>query len=263
MGGALILLVHLPSARCSSPTCESRVVWVALLMTFGYGFIGFLDDWLKLSKRNSKGLAGPQEDGAADVLLPGRDLRPSLRLDDGGRLLAPTLLIDTRLTLPFIPTHWFNPDLGWVYVLFGWFVVVGTSQRGQPHRRARRAGHRAHHRRGDHLRHPLLRRGHHAATRGRRRRVDGVPKLVGMPLYEYLGIAQGAWAARSSPCSAPRSSGAGIAFLWFNTYPASVFMGDVGSLALGGALGGLAVLSQERGGLARSSTASSSPRSSR
>ena len=40
---------------------------------------------------------------------------------------GPTLLIDSKLTLPFIPSHWFSPDLGWLYVVFGWMVVVGTS----------------------------------------------------------------------------------------------------------------------------------------
>jgi len=73
--------------------------------------------------------------------------------------------------------------------------------------------------------------------------VDGVQRLVGVPLYKYLGIpAVPGGAELAVFCAA--IVGAGISFLWFNTYPASVFMGDIGSLALGGALGGLAMLSK-------------------
>jgi len=60
MGGAMIL-VCIGLATLLFADLSSRVVWVALLWTFGYGFIGFLDDWLKLSKRNSKGLAGKKK----------------------------------------------------------------------------------------------------------------------------------------------------------------------------------------------------------
>jgi phospho-N-acetylmuramoyl-pentapeptide-transferase len=73
--------------------------------------------------------------------------------------------------------------------------------------------------------------------------VNGVQKLISMPLWKYLGIlAVPGGAELSVFCAA--IVGAGISFLWFNTYPASVFMGDIGSLALGGALGSLAVLSK-------------------
>ena len=74
--------------------------------------------------------------------------------------------------------------------------------------------------------------------------VGGRQQLVGMPLWQLPGHPARCRAAPSWRSSAPPSSGAGIAFLWFNTYPASVFMGDVGSLALGGALGALAVLTK-------------------
>ena len=68
-------------------------------------------------------------------------------------------------------------------------------------------------------------------------------KLTGVPLYEYLGILPVPGGAELAVFCAS-VVGAGIAFLWFNAYPASVFMGDVGSLALGGALGTLALLSK-------------------
>src|SRR6185295_6323518 len=85
--------------------------------------IGFLDDWLKLSKRNSKGLAGRYKLVLQTVFYLVAIF--ALLCDWSGG--APRLLIDTRLTIPFIPTHWANPDLGWSYVFFGWVVVVGTS----------------------------------------------------------------------------------------------------------------------------------------
>jgi phospho-N-acetylmuramoyl-pentapeptide-transferase len=73
--------------------------------------------------------------------------------------------------------------------------------------------------------------------------VHGVQMVVGTPLWKYLGILEVPGGAELSVfCAA--IVGAGVSFLWFNTYPATVFMGDVGSLALGGGLGTLAVLSK-------------------
>ena len=66
MGGALILLCIVAGHAALRRPAHRAWCWVALLMTLGYGFIGFLDDWLKLSKRNSKGLAGPLQARAAD-----------------------------------------------------------------------------------------------------------------------------------------------------------------------------------------------------
>src|SRR6266576_5900018 len=121
MGGALILMcIAFGTLLCAD--LRSRAVWVAILLTLSYGAIGFIDDWLKLSKRNSKGLAG----------------RYKLVLQTVFYLIAifaflcewkggPHLLIDTHVTLPFVPTHRLYPNLGWAYVFFGWIVVVGTS----------------------------------------------------------------------------------------------------------------------------------------
>ncbi|RKH43211.1 phospho-N-acetylmuramoyl-pentapeptide-transferase [Corallococcus sicarius] len=241
MGGALILLC-IAAGTLLFADLKSRGVWVMILLTFGYGFIGFLDDWLKLSKRNSKGLAGRKKMVLQTLffLIAVFGLMCTWTKADGS--FGPTLLIDTRLTLPFVPSHWFNPDLGWFYVVFAWIVIVGTSNAVN------------------------LTDGldglaivptivsavtfcvlcyvagttlHIADTET----VNGVARLTATPLYRYLGILQVPGGAELAVFCAS-IVGAGISFLWFNTYPASVFMGDIGSLALGGALGALAVFSK-------------------
>jgi phospho-N-acetylmuramoyl-pentapeptide-transferase len=241
MGGQLILLC-IGAGTLLFADLKSRAVWVMLLLTFGYGFIGFLDDWLKLSKRNSKGLAGRKKMVLQTFfyLVAIFGLMCTWTKADGS--FGPTLLISTKLTLHFIPSHWFSPDLGWVYVVFGWFVVVGTSNAVNL---------------TDGLDGLAIVPTIVAATTfailcyvagttlhlADSETVNGVTRIVAKPLYQYLGILQVPGGAELSVFCAS-IVGAGIAFLWFNTYPASVFMGDVGSLALGGALGGLAVLSK-------------------
>ena len=94
-----------------------------LVLTFGYSFIGFLDDWLKLSKRNSKGLPGRYKIVLQTLFFAVAILGFLTDWTGGG----PKLLIDTKVTLPFIPLDWLHPDLGWFYVVFAWVVIVGTS----------------------------------------------------------------------------------------------------------------------------------------
>ncbi|HZJ54502.1 MAG TPA: phospho-N-acetylmuramoyl-pentapeptide-transferase [Myxococcaceae bacterium] len=237
MGGTLIL-VCIGLATLLFADLSSRVVWVALLWTSGYGFIGFLDDWLKLSKRNSKGLAGKKK-LALQTLFYLVGVFGILCTWKGG---VPHLLIETRITVPFIPTRHFNPDLGWLYVFFGWVVVVGTSNAVNltdgldglaivPTIVAAATFAILCYVAGSGL--------HIADVQ----EVAGQQRLVSTPLWRYLGILPVAGGAELAVfCAA--MVGAGLSFLWFNTYPASVFMGDIGSLALGGALGGLAVLSK-------------------
>ncbi len=231
MGGALILF----SLTCSTllfADLRNRWVWAALLVTLGYGAIGFVDDWLKLSKRNSKGLAGKKKllFQVLVVLLVYYAFLSDWNFHADPRF--PWLFVgsrlDTHLTLPFIPTRLFNPDLGWLYLPFMIFVVVATSNAVN-------------------------------LTDG----LDGLaifPTMIsamtflvlsyvagstiaGFSLAEYLRIVSIPGAEELGVfCSA--IFGAGVAFLWFNTYPAQVFMGDVGSLALGGGLGMLAVLTK-------------------
>ncbi|MDP3234704.1 MAG: phospho-N-acetylmuramoyl-pentapeptide-transferase [Myxococcales bacterium] len=237
LGGSLIL-IGIFFGTLLFADLGSRVVLVALLMTAGYGFTGFLDDYLKLSKKNSKGLAGRYK-----IVLQTLFFLVSvfgLLTDWSGGV--PHLLIDTKLTVPFIPTRYANPDLGWVYVFFAWIVVVGTSN-------------------AVNLTDGLdglaiaptivsalvfgvlcyvagtsLEIADYAS-------VNGVRQLVGVPVHQYLGIAKVDGGAELAVFCAS-IVGAGISFLWFNSYPASVFMGDVGSLALGGALGTIAMLSK-------------------
>lgn len=237
MGGALILLC-IAVGTLLFADLSSRPVWVALLVTLGYGFIGFLDDWLKLSKRNSKGLAGRSK------LI----LQTTFYLVAVFGLLSdwsggfPRLLIETKLTVPFIPTHWWNPDLGWFYVVFGWVLVVGTSN----------AVNLTDGLDGLAIAPTIVAAltfsvlcyvGGTTLAIADVVNVAGVPKLVGIPLHEYLGIAKVNGGAELAVFCAV-IVGSGISFLWFNSYPASVFMGDIGALALGGALGTLAMLSK-------------------
>jgi phospho-N-acetylmuramoyl-pentapeptide-transferase len=231
MGGALILLAVTVSTLLFADL-GNRLVWAALLVTLGYGAIGFADDYLKISKKNSKGLAGKKKlvFQVLVVLAVYYGVLTDWQLHTNGSFPWVTIgsLIDLHLSLPFVPARLFHPDLGWVYLPFMVLVVVATSNAVN-------------------------------LTDG----LDGLaigPTLVssmtflvlaylagatiaGFSLAEYLRIAYIPGAEELGVfCSA--IFGAGLAFLWYNTYPASVFMGDVGSLALGGGLGTLAVLTK-------------------
>lgn len=236
--GGLIILLAIAIATLLCADLKSRVVWVALLMTMGFGFVGYLDDFLKLSKRNSKGLAGRYK----LILQTGFFLIAIFALLTDWSGGAPRLLIDTRLTIPFIPTRYANPDLGWFYVVFAFIVIVGTSN----------AVNFTDGLDGLAIAPTIVASSTWAVlcwvagtsvAIADMVTVDGVRQLAGVPLHQYLGIAQVNGGSELSVfCAA--IVGAGISFLWFNAYPASVFMGDIGALALGGALGTLAVLSK-------------------
>ncbi len=231
MGGALILF-SVALATLLFADLANRYVWAALLVTLGYGAIGFTDDWLKLSKRNSKGLAGKKKLFFQVIVVLavyyGVLTNWAFRADATFPWLHVGSYVDLHLTLPFVPTKIFEPNLGWLYLPFMVFVIVATSNAVN-------------------------------LTDG----LDGLaigPTIVsamtflalsyvagatiaGFSLAEYLRIAYIPGAEELGVfCSA--IFGAGVAFLWYNTYPASVFMGDVGSLALGGGLGTLAVLTK-------------------
>jgi phospho-N-acetylmuramoyl-pentapeptide-transferase len=231
MGGALILF-SLTVATLLFANLTNRYVWSVVLVTLSFGAIGFWDDYLKISKKNSKGLAGKKKLLWQTLILLAvyylllSDLR--FQVEPGFPWLRVGSFQDLHVTLPFVPTRIFSPSFGWFYLPFMVFVVLATSHSVN-------------------------------LTDG----LDGLaigPTIVsastflilayvagttigGFSIATYLRIPVIPGAAELGVfCSA--LIGAGIAFLWYNTYPASVFMGDVGSLALGGALGMLAVLTK-------------------
>ena len=231
MGGTLILF-SLTIATLLFANLTNRYVWTVLVVTLAFGAIGFWDDYLKISKKNSKGLPGKKKLLWQALVLVGVYYLFLTDLQFTTASAFPWLRVgswqDLHVTLPFVPTRWFNPSFGWLYLPFLLLVVMGTS---------------------------------HAVnlTDG----LDGLaigPTIVsastflilayvagttigGFSIAAYLRIPVIPGAAELGVfCSA--LIGAGIAFLWYNTYPASLFMGDVGSLALGGALGTLAVLTK-------------------
>ncbi|MDX2482009.1 MAG: phospho-N-acetylmuramoyl-pentapeptide-transferase [Desulfuromusa sp.] len=210
MGGALILLaIILPTLLWADLT--NLYIWVTLLVTTGYGAVGFIDDYLKVVRKNSNGISARQK-LFWQILIA---LIASLLLYRSGTF-------DTHLSLPFFKNV--NPDLGAFYILFAILVMVGSSNAVN------------------------LTDGLDGLAIGPMIIAAGtfllLAYLVGnAKLADYLQIAsiQGA-GELAILCGA--MVGAGLGFLWFNSYPAQVFMGDVGSLSLGGALGTIAVITK-------------------
>jgi len=211
MGGTLILFSVIVSTLLWTNLANSYI-WIVLLVTFGNGLIGFMDDYLMQVKKRSKGLT------ARDKLI----LQLILALITG--LLVYTRPdFNTQVTVPFFKN--IAPDLGGGYVFFAALVIVGTSNAVN-------------------------------LTDG----LDGLavgPAIIAAVTYMVLAYAAGHikiaqylqinYVAGSAEitvfCGA--LAGAGFGFLWFNTYPAQVFMGDVGSLSLGAALGSVAVITKQ------------------
>jgi phospho-N-acetylmuramoyl-pentapeptide-transferase len=210
MGGVLILFAILVASLLWADL-TSPYVWVVLVTVLGFGAIGFWDDYRKVIRKNPKGLA-PRHKLMLQVVVAG----------------AVTLYLfgaadfDTTLAVPFLKGV--HPDLGWLFVPFAIVVIVGTSNAVN-------------------------------LTDG----LDGLaigPVMIAAATYlaivylsghavfaEYLQIPHIPGTGELAIlCGA--MVGAAIGFLWFNTYPASVFMGDVGSLPLGAALGAIAVTSK-------------------
>jgi len=210
MGGGLVLFcVAIPTLLLAD--LGNRYVWFALLVTLGFGAVGAADDYLKLSKSNSKGLAGRLKLVALTAVF----------------VLAYLLFgrhLDTRIYVPF--DRHLNPDLGLYYPLFAWLVVVGTAN----------AVNITDGLDGLAIGPSIV----SAVTLGVLAWVAG-SVIAGFNIAHYLYLPHIEGAEELGVFSAA-VAGAGIAFLWYNTYPASVFMGDVGSLALGAALGIVAIL---------------------
>ncbi len=210
MGGALIL-VAIAIATLLWSDLSNRYVWVVLIVTMAFGVIGWVDDYKKLVKKDPEGLRSRYKYFWQSVF----GLAAAIYLY---KYASP---IETRLIIPFVKDWGFQ--LGMVsFILLTYFVIVGASNAVN-------------------------------LTDG----LDGLAILptvmvgtaLGIFAYvsghnvfaNYLGIPYVAGVGEVVVfCGA--LAGAGLGFLWFNTYPAQVFMGDIGALALGAALGVIAVI---------------------
>jgi phospho-N-acetylmuramoyl-pentapeptide-transferase len=229
MGGSLILLaLVLPTILWADP--HNQFVWLTLAVTVGYGALGFMDDYLKVSKKNTKGVSGKikllWQYGLAAAALT--YLFVYSHAFDG--------VAKTRLMLPFVDFH-HGPALElplWLYITFAVTVVVAASNTVNltDGLDGLAIG-------------PVV---INAGTFLVFAYVAGSATVLSVPggpasLAEYFRVAHVPGSAELAVyCAA--MMGAGIGFLWYNTYPASVFMGDVGSLSLGGGIGMLAVLTK-------------------
>ena len=211
MGGLLILVASLgPTLLWADLT--NVYIWIAVLATAFFGAIGFVDDYLKITRRSSGGLTAKQKMGLQVVVALGVGL--SLMW------LAETNQYNTRLIFPFFK-QWI-PDLGWWYVPFAAFVLVGTSNAVNL---------------TDGLDGLAISVFAIAATAYTALAyVTGHAVLAAYLLLVHFGPV----GELTIFCGA--LVGASLGFLWYNAHPAEIFMGDVGSLALGGALGTVAIL---------------------
>jgi len=211
MGGILIigatLLATLLWADLTNP-----YIWLLIFVTVGFGAIGFLDDYLKVIKKHNRGLSGRGK-------LAGQIVVAALAV--GWLYTFPNF--DTTLNLPFFKDV--RPDLGWGFIPLALFVIVGAANAVN-------------------------------LTDG----LDGLaigPVTIAAAFFmifaylsgnikiaEYLQIPYVRGAGELAVfCAA--LVGAGMGFLWYNSYPAQVFMGDVGALALGGILGTVAIATKQ------------------
>jgi phospho-N-acetylmuramoyl-pentapeptide-transferase len=203
--------------KAGTPTMGGTLIIVSitvsiLLWSIGYGLVGFVDDYLMQIKKQSKGLT----------------VRSKLALQVVIALVTGFLVyvspdFSTQITIPFFKN--ISPDFGWAYIIFAAFVIVGASNAVN-------------------------------LTDG----LDGLaigPVIIAATTYmifayvaghvkiaNYLQLNYVAGCGELTIfCGA--LAGAGIGFLWFNSYPAQIFMGDVGSLSLGAALGTIAVITKQ------------------
>jgi phospho-N-acetylmuramoyl-pentapeptide-transferase len=228
MGGSLILFALVLSTLL---WCDlsNRFVWIVLTVTVGFGVIGFLDDYAKITKKNSKGVPGKIRllaefavaGGAMAYLFLSDTMDPSVR---------------TALQLPF--TNFYSHPVylpEWLYIVFGALVIVGCAN----------AVNLTDGLDGLAIGPSII----NAGTFLILAYLCGVETIVftsqggRATMAEYLHIVHMPDAVELAVFCAGMF-GAGVGFLWYNTYPASVFMGDIGALSLGGAIGALAVLTK-------------------
>ena len=211
MGGVIILAaIVIPTLLWADLT--NQYIWITLFITIGYGVIGFVDDYKKVVKKNTKGLSARQK-MLWQVVLAG-SVAVFLFLKPG---------FSEELFFPLFKK--FHPDLWIWFIPFATLVIVGASNAVN-------------------------------LTDG----LDGLaigPVAINAATYMLFSYIAG-HATLSAYLQIPRvvgagelavlcgaMVGAGLGFLWYNSYPAEVFMGDVGSLSLGGTLGTIAVLTKQ------------------
>jgi phospho-N-acetylmuramoyl-pentapeptide-transferase len=211
MGGLLILSAALiPTLLWADLT--NVYIWIAVGSTLGFGAIGFVDDYLKITRGSAGGLA-PRYKLGLQVLVA---VSVGLVL----LWLAALNLYNTRLIFPFFKQ--LIPDLGWFYVPFAAFVLVAWSNAVNL---------------TDGLDGLAISTFAVAAAC-----MTALAYLTGHREFaEYLLLVRFAPAAELTIFGGALL-GASLGFLWYNAHPAEIFMGDVGSLALGGALGTMAIL---------------------
>jgi phospho-N-acetylmuramoyl-pentapeptide-transferase len=236
MGGVLVL-IGIGISTLLWFDWSNRFGWVVMIVTFGFGAIGWADDWRKVVRKDPEGMPSRQKFAwqaligliaslylafAVSGVSNARVLDLFLAWVDSG--LSMSLPPQADLLVPFFKTV--SYPLGvWGFIVLSWFVIVGASNAVNF--------------------------------------TDGLDGLAIMPVV-MVGSALGIFAYVTGNvvhskyllfpyipgagevlvfCSA--LAGAGLAFLWFNSHPAQVFMGDVGALALGGALGTVAVITRQ------------------
>ena len=211
MGGLLILTAALvPTLLWADLT--NVYIWIAVVATAAFGAIGFADDYLKITRHSHHGLRPAYKMGAQIVVAVAVGLAVMA--------LAANELYNTRLIFPFFKT--LIPDLGWGYVAFTVLVLVCASNAVNL---------------TDGLDGLAISTFAIAAAA-----YTALAYVTGhRVLADYLLLVRFAPAAELTIfCGA--LVGASLGFLWYNSYPAEIFMGDVGSLALGGAIGTVAIL---------------------
>ena len=212
--GGLMILAGLIGSTLIWGDLNSAYVWVAIFVTASFGLLGFLDDYSKVTKQTTDGLSGPMRLGIEFAVAA---LAAFAMITLGAP--SPTPHLSTSLTFPVFKELIF--DLGWFYIAFAAVVVVGAANAVN-------------------------------FTDG----LDGlaiVPVMIAAAtfgVFAYL-IGNKVFAGYLQEHFAPGVGelavfcgaiiGSGLGFLWYNAPPAKIFMGDTGALALGGAIGVVAV----------------------
>ena len=210
MGGIMIIGTTLLVTLLWADITNHYII-LLLILFVGFGIVGFADDYIKTIKRNPEGMRGKSK-LVYEIIISTVVIYLLIKLDNSGKA--------TSITLPFLKN--FIIDIKWFYIPFAVFVIVGTSNAVN-------------------------------LTDG----LDGlvtVPAITAFAVYGLFAYIMSNYTFTSYLylphlpqtgelavfCGA--MFGAGLGFLWFNTFPATIFMGDVGSLSIGGALGLIACM---------------------